>query len=85
MWGFFAGGAQHARTQDQADFDRVVPRLDRAARTWLRDSVARIDPDHPWLSVCSTKHRRLDLQCLSRPTVVMQNTFEISPSAAEDG
>lgn len=37
------------RAQDQADFDRVAPRLDAAARAWLQDALARTDPNHQWL------------------------------------
>lgn len=43
--------ARATRAEDQADFDRVVPRLDPEARDWLRGSLARMDPGHPWLSM----------------------------------
>lgn len=36
------------RPKDDGDLAAVWPRLDEAARTWLRDSVARLYPDHPW-------------------------------------
>jgi hypothetical protein len=43
--------AKAYRPKDQADFERVVPRLDTAARSWLRDSLATTLPGHSWLSV----------------------------------
>jgi hypothetical protein len=43
--------ARTTRAQDQADFDHVVPHLDRDARTWLRDSLMSIDPEHVWISM----------------------------------
>lgn len=41
--------ARGLRPQDQADFDACLPRLDDAARAWLRDAVALAHPGHPWL------------------------------------
>jgi aminoglycoside-2''-adenylyltransferase len=38
------------RSNDQIDFDRVVCRLDRDARAWLRTSIEGMDPSHTWLS-----------------------------------
>lgn len=38
------------RCKDQLDFDKVIPSLDRDARAWLRDSIAKIDPRHAWLA-----------------------------------
>jgi S-adenosylmethionine synthetase len=43
--------ARATRAKDQADFDQVVPHLDREARTWLRQSLARLDPEHVWNSM----------------------------------
>jgi hypothetical protein len=43
--------ARATRAQDQADFDHVVPHLDRDARTWLRDSLMSTDPEHAWISI----------------------------------
>jgi hypothetical protein len=43
--------ARATRAKDQADFDHVVPHLDREARTWLRQSLARLDPEHVWNSM----------------------------------
>jgi aminoglycoside-2''-adenylyltransferase len=42
--------ARAIRAQDQTDFAHVVPRLDRDARTWLRESLMRTEPEHAWLS-----------------------------------
>lgn len=61
--------ARATRTQDQADFDRVVPRLDSEARTWLHGALARMDPDHPWLSVLhETSQIWSSMPGLHRPT-----------------
>jgi hypothetical protein len=43
--------ARATRAKDQADFDHVVPHLAREARTWLRESLIRVDPEHVWNSV----------------------------------
>jgi hypothetical protein len=37
------------REKDQADFERVAPRLDAAARGWLRDALKKQNPLHPWV------------------------------------
>lgn len=42
--------ARATRTVDQADFDRVLALLSSDPRRWLKRSLARIDPTHPWLS-----------------------------------
>ena len=42
--------AQGSRDRDQVDFDRVAPRLDVDARTWLRAAVALAHPGHRWLT-----------------------------------
>jgi hypothetical protein len=39
------------RPQDIADFLAVSPRLDLAARGWLKDALLKGDPYHPWLPV----------------------------------
>ena len=41
--------AKDPRPRDQADFDHIAPRLDRGARAWLRDALARMDPGHAWV------------------------------------
>lgn len=41
--------ARSMRTEDQADFDHVAPRLDPDARTWLRTALTNLDPGHEWL------------------------------------
>jgi hypothetical protein len=41
--------ARSIRVQDQADFGHVAPRLDPAARSWLRAALTRVDPRHEWL------------------------------------
>ena len=43
--------ARATRAEDQADFSLVLRHLDRDARTWLRESLIRTDPEHPWISL----------------------------------
>lgn len=38
------------RPQDVEDFHRVVGSLDGAQRSWLRDALSTVDPEHDWLS-----------------------------------
>ena len=42
--------SKEVRPNDQIDFQRVVGRLDKDARAWLRTSIARMYPSHAWLS-----------------------------------
>ncbi len=42
--------ARSMRPRDRADFGCVAPRLDCAARTWLRRSLSTVDPEHEWIS-----------------------------------
>jgi len=41
--------AKVVRPIDQADFERVAARLDRHARSWLRESLENTSPGHSWL------------------------------------
>lgn len=41
--------AAQVRDKDRRDAAAALPRLDPAARRWLRDAVARTDPDHEWV------------------------------------
>ena len=43
--------AKASRPKDQVDFERIVPRLDATARSWLRDSLEKTLPGHSWLTV----------------------------------
>jgi hypothetical protein len=43
--------ARAIRSQDQADFDRVVPHLSHDSQTWLRQSLLSIDAEHVWISM----------------------------------
>src|ERR1700691_6706107 len=36
--------AKDPRARDQAGFDHLAPRLDPAARAWLKGALARLDP-----------------------------------------
>ena len=38
------------RDRDEQDFFALLPTLSEAQRSWLRDSVGRIRPTHPWLA-----------------------------------
>jgi hypothetical protein len=40
--------AAQVREKDVRDADVVLPMLDTTAREWLRSTVARISPEHPW-------------------------------------
>ncbi|GAB3258155.1 nucleotidyltransferase domain-containing protein [Kineosporia babensis] len=40
--------AAQAREKDRQDAHTTLPLLDERARTWLRDTMHRINPDHPW-------------------------------------
>jgi uncharacterized protein (DUF952 family) len=40
--------AKAPRFKDRRDFDRVLPRMDRAARSWLASALERAHPGHPW-------------------------------------
>ncbi len=40
---------RHPRAQDQADFERVWPRLEPEGRAWLRWALTAADPGHPWI------------------------------------
>ena len=45
--------AVQRRRKDDRDLDRCLPLLNADARAWLRDSVARLYPDHAWLALLS--------------------------------
>jgi hypothetical protein len=38
------------REKDDADFERVLPRLDTEQRAWMRDALARTTDPHGWHS-----------------------------------
>lgn len=42
--------ARSVRSQDQADFDLIAPRLDSDARTWSRTALTKLEPCHEWLN-----------------------------------
>jgi len=41
--------AKAIRPKDEADFTGTVPPLATAQRAWLRRSLLRVRPDHPWI------------------------------------
>ena len=42
--------ARDLRPEDRSDFERAAPRLESVAVGWLRDCLARLYPQHPWLA-----------------------------------
>ncbi|HZM80549.1 MAG TPA: hypothetical protein VFC19_32835 [Candidatus Limnocylindrales bacterium] len=42
--------AAESRRQDEDDFQALLPTLSAAQLAWLRDSLARTHPAHPWLA-----------------------------------
>lgn len=42
--------AKATRPKDMADFQHVLPRLDRPARDWLRQALTVAHPGHPWIT-----------------------------------
>jgi hypothetical protein len=48
--------ARVVRAEDQADFDRVNPRLTDESRAWLRDALRLCEPNHPWLVALTPTH-----------------------------
>ncbi len=53
--------ARSSRSQDQADFELVGPRLDTTARTWLVDGLVRTEAGHPWISALTVDIREARL------------------------
>lgn len=41
--------AKNLREKDQHDFNQVMPRLELDSRTWFRESLAIVHPEHSWL------------------------------------
>jgi hypothetical protein len=37
------------RHRDEQDFHALLPTLSEAQRSWLRESLGKIRPEHPWL------------------------------------
>jgi hypothetical protein len=42
--------AKTARAKDDHDLGQVLPRLDPAAKAWLRESIELVHPGHRWLA-----------------------------------
>jgi hypothetical protein len=40
---------EYPRPHDEADFQALLPLLDRDAVGWLREAISTVDHDHPWL------------------------------------
>lgn len=43
------GSESKPRNKDEADFERVLPSLNRPAREWLAQALRRVHGNHPWL------------------------------------
>ena len=41
----------NGRPKDLRDFERALPLLGAGQRDWLRDAIARLRADHPWLAL----------------------------------
>ncbi|MFX4270724.1 nucleotidyltransferase domain-containing protein [Propionibacteriaceae bacterium Y1685] len=41
--------AAQAREKDRVDARNILPLLDSAAKAWLRETIARVNPDHEWV------------------------------------
>jgi hypothetical protein len=41
--------AKGLRAKDQLDFDNTLPHLDEPRRGWLKASLERTLPGHPWI------------------------------------
>ena len=50
--------AAHHRPKDDRDLSVTWPLLDPASRTWLRETVGRLYPGHPWLAVMDRSRAR---------------------------
>lgn len=42
--------AKFARAKDNRDLETILPRLDPAARMWLREAIELVHPGHGWLA-----------------------------------
>lgn len=49
----YKGSRNYLRRRDHLDFARLVPRLTKPERTWLREAITLVEADHPWLGVLS--------------------------------
>jgi hypothetical protein len=47
--------AKAVRKKDEDDFARVLPFLDPRRRSWLREALALVHPDHPWLAALADR------------------------------
>ena len=41
--------AKAPRPKDEADFSACLPRLTPPTRTWLRETLQHVHPEHPWI------------------------------------
>jgi hypothetical protein len=45
--------AKHHKDKDEHDFRETVSELNPSQRTWLRDALAIVHPNDPWLDALS--------------------------------
>ena len=50
----------HAHSDGDVDFETLRDRLAPDERTWLRDSISRLYPAHPWLERLSDQDQDRD-------------------------
>ena len=50
--------ARDLRPEDRSDFEHAAPRLESVAAGWLRDCLASLYPQHPWLAALAQKPSR---------------------------
>ena len=50
--------AKHVREKDEADFQRVVPRMSEAQRSRLTNWLSRVHPGHPWITALADRSMR---------------------------
>ena len=47
--------AKATRPKDERDFATLLPHLDADRRSWLRDALELVHPEHPWLEALATR------------------------------
>jgi hypothetical protein len=50
-WGEYEG--KYPRAADEADVRALLPQVGEDERSWLREAISRLVPDHPWLPLLS--------------------------------
>jgi hypothetical protein len=62
--------SRYLREKDTEDFEKLLPHLEDARRTWLTDAIALSDPQHPWLAALrGAAPRRTAVDPIARTSV----------------